>query len=429
MDPASPSNLNSLEQQLRESEERFQLLLTGVKDYVLYFLDVQGIVTAWYQHPATSPEGVIGQHFSRLYPTEEVKAGKPQRELAEARLLGRLAREGWQLHCDGKRFWGECVTTPLRDASGELRGYSRVVRDITERKRTEEALRSVVDHSTDALIIVNHHGIIQTFAGAARKIFGYTASEVVGQNVSLLMPEPWRGQHDTYIQNYLETKHAKVIGIGREVTGLRKDGTTVPLDFTLTQFSLDGLPFFTGIMRDITERRAAQEQLRIQATRDALTGLWNRRAILEFLHDELSRGRREQFPVGIVLLDVDHFKRINDTLGHEAGDVVLYSLAQDLNGTVRPYDRVGRYGGEEFLLVLPHCDQPGLEVFCERLRVNIACLQVPYRGRVITCTASMGATIALPTTETETDEALRVADVALYRAKVEGRNRVEVGSI
>jgi diguanylate cyclase (GGDEF)-like protein/PAS domain S-box-containing protein len=433
MDPSRQHNPQSHEEQLRECEERFHLLLAGVKDYILYFLDTNGNVTAWYENATVgsdaAPEGVIGRHFSHFYPTEESKSGKPQRELAEARLRGSLTREGWQLQPDGSLFWGECVTTPLRDAVGELRGYSRVVRDITERKRTEEALRSVVDHSTDALIIVNQQGIIQSFAGAARRIFGYSASEAVGQNVSLLMPEPWRSQHDTYIQNYITTQVPKVIGIGREVTGLRKDGTPVPLDFTLTEFSLDGQRFFTGIMRDITERKAAQEQLRIQATHDALTGLWNRRAILELLSDELSRGRREGFPVGVVLLDLDHFKQINDTFGHQAGDVVLYSLARDLNGTVRPYDRVGRYGGEEFLIVLPHCNEPGLEVLCERLRISIASLQVMYHGRVITFTASLGATIALPAKETDIDDALHVADLALYRAKSGGRNRVEIGSM
>ncbi|MFO0821694.1 MAG: diguanylate cyclase [Gemmataceae bacterium] len=427
MDSSRQHDARSHEEQLLECEERFRLLLAGVKDYVLYLLDAHGTVTAWYENGPSNSETIIGQHVSRFYPTEEAKAGKPQRELAEARLRGSLTREGWQLHPNGSLFWGECVTTVLRNRHGELRGYSRVVRDITERKRTEEALRSVIDHSTDALVIVNQEGIIQSFAGASRRIFGYSAAEVVGQNVSMLMPEPWRSQHDSYIQNYISTKVPKVIGIGREVTGLRKDGTPVPLDFTLTEFSLDGQRFFTGIMRDITERKAAQEQLRIQATHDALTGLWNRRAILDLLSDELSRGRREGFPVGVVLLDVDHFKQINDTFGHQAGDVVLYSLARDLNGTVRPYDRVGRYGGEEFLIVLPHCNEPGLEVLCERLRISIASLQVMYHGHVITFTASLGATIALPAKETDLDDALHVADLALYRAKSGGRNRVEIG--
>jgi diguanylate cyclase (GGDEF)-like protein len=115
-----------------------------------------------------------------------------------------------------------------------------------------------------------------------------------------------------------------------------------------------------------------QEALRTLATRDALTGTWNRRAILEILRRELARGAREGTPVGVVLADLDHFKRVNDTLGHLTGDAVLSEAARRIGAALRPYDALGRYGGEEFLIVLPGCDPEGASQVAERVRGRVA---------------------------------------------------------
>lgn len=420
---------NQPEKNVAESEEKFRLLLDGVKDYDLLLLDTSGIVTAWDRGPGQKANELIGQHISPFYPAEDVASGKPEHDLAEALTKRRIEHEGWRLRSDGTRFWAELVTTALKDQSGKQRGYSIVQRDVTERKRSETALRSVVDHSTDALITVDHHGVIQSFAGAAQKIFGYTAAEVVGQKINILMPEPWSSEHDAYMGNYLRTGHAKIIGIGREVMGQRKDGSLIPLDLTVTEFALDGSRFFTGILRDIRERKAAQEQLRLQATRDFLTGLWNRAAILDLLEKELNRSRREEKPVGLVFVDLDHFKQINDTYGHLAGDAVLRAAGDKMRAIMRPYDLVGRYGGEEFLIVLPGCDEANLRKLCERLRGILADTSIEYEKKKISWTVSIGAAMANPAKETEAELLLRAADLALYRAKSGGRNRVELATV
>jgi len=242
------------------------------------------------------------------------------------------------------------------------------------------------------------------------------------------MPEPWRHEHDGYLNNYLQTGHAKIIGLGREVTGLRKDGSTVPLDLTVTEFTMDDVHFFTGILRDISERKAAQEQLRIQATRDLLTGAWNRVAVLDLFEQELNRGHREDKRVGLIFVDLDHFKRINDTYGHLGGDAVLRACGEKMRAIMRPYDLVGRYGGEEFVIILPGCDEANLRKICERLRASLAETQVGYEHNKIAFTVSIGAALSSLGQATKAESLLRQADAALYRAKMGGRNRVELAN-
>jgi diguanylate cyclase (GGDEF)-like protein len=168
----------------------------------------------------------------------------------------------------------------------------------------------------------------------------------------------------------------------------------------------------------------AREALREQATRDALTKVWNRSAIFEILERELSRGQREGASVGIVLVDFDQFKSVNDTHGHLAGDAVLREAAVRLSNTLRPYDAVGRYGGEEFLIILPGCDAEGTHKQAERMRSAIMDTPIDIPGGTVRQTASFGATVAEPGLFEDSEALIRVADEALYRAKARGRNHV-----
>lgn len=169
---------------------------------------------------------------------------------------------------------------------------------------------------------------------------------------------------------------------------------------------------------------AAREALREQATKDALTGLWNRRSILEMLDRELARGARERVAVGVLMVDLDHFKSVNDLHGHQVGDAVLREAARRLMACVRPYDGVGRYGGEEFLMVLPGCDHEAIYARAEAFRTAIERPQMCFDNLALALTASFGATLFCPGSPLEGSELIRVADEALYEAKRQGRNRV-----
>ena len=169
----------------------------------------------------------------------------------------------------------------------------------------------------------------------------------------------------------------------------------------------------------------AREALREQATRDGLTGLWNRTAIFDILQNELARSSRTGQPLIVLMADLDGFKPVNDGLGHMAGDAVLRQVAARMRTSVRRYDSVGRYGGEEFLMVLPGCDLPQGLVLAERIRDAIGAQCFLAGNTEVSLTCSLGAACAIPPHIPRADELVRDADSALYRAKREGRNRVE----
>src|ERR1041385_393521 len=169
-----------------------------------------------------------------------------------------------------------------------------------------------------------------------------------------------------------------------------------------------------------------EEELSFRARHDSLTGLWNRGAIMDFMERELARARRAGNCVGVLLLDIDHFKSVNDTYGHPAGDAVLQQVAQRLSAGTRAYDWVGRYGGEEFIVLLTNCNPEILALCAERLREIVAAAPMQTSSMDLKLTVSIGAALFSRESGEGSAEVLQLADSALYRAKQNGRNRVEV---
>ena len=249
------------EQKIRDSEARWRLLVEGVDGVALLMLDPEGRLTSW--NPGAqrvfgyAAEEALGRHISSFYPSKDVDKADHELRLA---LQGEcIQHRGWRLTRGGPA-WMECTTTALKDDKGVLRGFARLVRDISEQARSEEALHSVVTHSVDAIVTIDVKGIICSCKGAFARLFGYDVNELVGRNVSELMPDPWRSAHDGYLKDYQARKSPRVIGRLREVVGLRKDGSTFPLELTVTEFCLDDEVFYIGVMRDLTERKKLEAQ-------------------------------------------------------------------------------------------------------------------------------------------------------------------------
>ncbi len=487
-----------------------------------------------------------------------------------------------------------------------------------ERARAEQALREseahyriVAETASDAFVTINSESRIVFVNAAAETIFGYTRAEMLGQELTLLMPEGLREAHKEALRRYVETGQRHLNGRSLQLAGLHKSGAEIPLEISLSALVKDGEPLFVGIIRDVTERKRAQEELRqanekltawvndleqhareitlvnqmaellqtcvtpqeayvvagqsvpklfsalsgalcvLDAARhllepvaawgeapvaegaflpedcwalrrgrahlvdgpdsgpacphrgphppgvslcvpmmaqgeamgvlllrsgpaaepgepsrrekgltesrqhlagvvadqvslalvnlrlrealrsmsvcDPLTGLFNRRYLEESLERELRRAVRKQCPVGTIMLDLDHFKSFNDTFGHEAGDALLRELGRFLRSRTRREDIVCRYGGEEFLLILPEARLDITRRRAEQLREEIKQLRVQCRGQVLgTITLSLGVAV-FPEHGSNSSAILRAADLALYRAKAEGRDRVVVG--
>ncbi|MFD1103590.1 MULTISPECIES: PAS domain-containing sensor histidine kinase [Sphingobium] len=252
--------------------EDLTLLINGVQDLALSMLDADGKVVIWNEGARQlfgwSEAEIAGNDASFCYPDDAVAQGKPVADMAAALEQGRAEFDAWRVRKDGTEFLAHVSMTALRDQAGALHGLAVVVRDITDQRANDAALRNSENHlrsilSTvpDAMIVIDEHGVILSFSAAAERLFGYDESEVVGKNVSMLMPSPDRERHDGYIERYLRTGERRIIGIGRVVFAQRKDGSTFPMELSVGEATGEDQRLFTGFIRDITERQRTQEQL------------------------------------------------------------------------------------------------------------------------------------------------------------------------
>jgi two-component system, LuxR family, sensor kinase FixL len=261
---------------LRQSQmlaEELSLLIDGAINYAIYMLDPDGRVTIWNKGAKRitgwSEEDVLGQPTAIFYSAEDVAAGKPDADLKQARAHDKFQEEGWRVRKDGSEFLADVTITPLRDENGTLRGYGRVVRDITDQKAAERALatreaqlNSILATVPDAMVVIDDEGTMLSFSNAAQRMFGYGEAEVLGKNVSMLMPAPDYEQHDEYIARYLKTGERRIMGTKRRVIGRRKDGSLVPHELSISEAKAGGRRMFTGFMRDLTEQEATAARLK-----------------------------------------------------------------------------------------------------------------------------------------------------------------------
>mgnify|MGYP000521769818 CR=1 FL=1 len=301
-----------------------------------------------------------------------------------------------------------------RDELGEVaRVFNRMQ---TQLFATETRIRSVMDSLAEAVITIDEKGEIESTNPAAERIFGYEPDELIGKNVCVLMPEPYRSQHDGYLANFVRTGRGNILGKGGvELIAQRKNGESFPVELTLSEMRLESGRFFVGVLRDITERKQQSAALEYQALHDALTDLPNRVLLTDRLRQAILRAQRNSEQFAFLLMDLDHFKQINDTLGHQYGDRILQQVAKRVRESLRESDTVARLGGDEFAVLLTRSDLTHASEVAGKL---LKLLERPFLvdGQALHVGASIG--IALyPSHGQDEMTLMRLADVAMYVAK------------
>ncbi len=333
---------------------------------------------------------------------------------------------------DGGTHWWRLSLKPFRYTEGTNVVLEILITglDITPKMELQHQLQistsrfqSVVDAAYDAIITVDQEHNVTLFNRAAENLFGYDASEMIGQPLLRLIPEPYRARHDGYIHQFARSPvKSRQMNERNRLHGLHHDGSLVPVEIAISKINVDGIMEFTAIVRDIADQVRLMDLLQKQAVTDQLTGLPNRREFLEVMDNCLaSMGN-----LSVLMLDIDHFKVVNDTYGHDAGDEVLSVLAKVGTAVTSKVGVFARWGGEEFMVALPNTNLDAARAIAEQLRLTIANQDFKHdwhTGKPIAFTVSIGvATRAAG--ETDTAAILKRVDDALYKAKEGGRNRV-----
>lgn len=285
----------------------------------------------------------------------------------------------------------------------------------------------IVSQAEDAIIAINRGGDIVLFNEGAEKIFGYEAREVLGERLDVLLPERFQMQHDLLIQEF-GIGEARYKGSGErshQIYGRRKDGEEFVASSSIFSIGTGEDKYFATIMRDVSHNRKTEEELLRLAATDPLTGSFNRREFTAIAEREALRANRYHHPLSILMMDLDYFKRLNDTYGHAAGDKALQRFAMICTNALRNVDIFGRWGGEEFVALLPETDLQGATVIAERLRKLTSDNVLTFNDHKINFSVSIGIA-EFKDGEISVDSALNRADSAVYDAKKAGRNRISV---
>jgi diguanylate cyclase (GGDEF)-like protein/PAS domain S-box-containing protein len=423
-----------MEEALRQSDERLRLLVSGVKDYAILMLDPEGRVTSWNEGAQRikgyRADEIIGEHFSKFYAPEAAADGHPDRELKFAAEHGRYEEEGWRVRKDGSRFWANVAITALRDSAGQLRGFGKVTRDITERKQAEDALFAEKERAQvtlnsigDAVICTDAAENITFLNPAAEKMMGLPLEEATGRRMGEVF-----GILDAMSRENITNPMVIAAGEDRASTLpsncilVRRDGVEIPVEDSVAPIhDREGKP--TGavvVFRDVSAAREMAQRLAHSAHHDFLTGLPNRMLLNDRVTQAIALAPRHLKKVAVLFLDLDGFKHINDSLGHPIGDQLLQSIAKCLLDCVRVSDTVSRQGGDEFVVLLSEVEHTGDAAITAGRMLEAVSRAHCIDQHDLYVTTSIGLSV-FPDDGLDAETLIKNADTAMYQAKENGR--------
>lgn len=281
--------------------------------------------------------------------------------------------------------------------------------------------RTMIDAIPDGMLLVDRQGRILRANAALQHMSGYSEKQMVGQTVDIFLPPDMRAAHAPMMRRYFGSPSQRSMGQKDSTLRLhRRDGRAIPIDVSLSPCQLEDQDAVLAFVRDLSQLRRLEDRINYQANHDSVTGLANRWQFMERLSHTLSPDNDTMPPVALIMLDLDHFKAINDSYGHNVGDDVLVQVAERLRSVLRPADLLARLGGDEFMVMLR-------EVSCQADATDIArrlleSLATPFRLHTCLFTVTASAGVALAPRDTQDAQTLmRFADMALYQAKDAGR--------
>ncbi len=285
-------------------------------------------------------------------------------------------------------------------------------------------LETILENAAEGIVTFDANGIIESLNTAAVRLFGYAEHETVGADISLLIPPTHaRDKREGYLAHFMRAQIKRLIGHEGEVIGRHKDGTRFPMALKVSEITLDGKPLFTGLVSDISERKALVEHLQSMAEHDGLTGLYNRSYFQTELERAVERTKRGGQACALLYIDLDNFKYVNDTLGHAAGDHLLVEIAGILQKRARKSDLTARLGGDEFTVLLHDIQEQATLHVAESFRQSLADFVFKHGVERVDIGCSVG--VAMISQETQSPaQVLSQADIACHLAKRGGRNRV-----
>ncbi|MBB3270209.1 diguanylate cyclase (GGDEF)-like protein/PAS domain S-box-containing protein [Pseudomonas sp. OG7] len=425
----------------------YRLLIQSVVDYAIYLLTPEGIVANW--NPGAQrakgyhADEIVGQHYSLFYTDAERAAGLPALNLEQARSTGRFEEVGSRLRKDGTAFHAHVVIEAVHDDAGQLVGFAKVTRDICERHHQEQELLkakelaeqysqemtklsqfldSVIANIPASVIVQDLESQRILLANQqAERLFGGPGRSMIGQLPGDCLAPAAAG----YLEQQLARGARSTKGHAAETRVDTARGPRTLRSRTLLSQNREGqADYVLFVAEDATEELAAHAQIHHMAHHDALTGLPNRTLFNERLRQALVRGSENAKLTAALCLDLDNFKNINDSLGHAFGDKLLRELGKRLRRELREHDTLARLGGDEFAVVLTGLD--GRDAACNTAQrlINAICPPFQIEGHQFTVGVSIGIAIA-PDDNDQAEQLLGYADMALYEAKRNGRNRYE----
>jgi len=306
--------------------------------------------------------------------------------------------------------------------AGELIELERAFNDMASSvERAFNQNEKVMQVATESIIVIDSRGIIVKVNPFTEKLFGYQRDELLGQSIQVLVPVHLREAHVGHMERYQVQPDIRSMSARQDLTALCKDGSEIPVNISLGPLVTEEGRFTVAAVRDIRESKAYEARILHQATHDALTGLPNRALFLDLLNRAMIQAEREECLLAVVFLDLDGFKNINDTLGHDCGDQLLKEIAQRINSAVRRNDVVARQGGDEFTILLQGVQHVDDVLAVSRKILTAVSEPIHLREMELHATASLGITI-FPLDDTDAENLLRNADTAMYRAKDAGRD-------